>query len=252
MRFTHLIYLLNILLLFNCKQPTSYLTKIEGKKIQIEDTMVEDPAIEAFIKPYRIHIQKDLDSVLAYAPKTYSKSDGKFNTALGNFMADAIFDMVTPIFKSRTGKNIDMVILNQGGIRSNINKGNITTRTAFELMPFENSLVVVALKGTAIDSLTSYLAKSQKAHPISKLKLIIDTNFEIVESSINGEKIDPNKIYYVAINDYIYNNGDGMTFFQPNEGLYILDYKVRNALIDNFKKVDTINPVQDDRFTQIP
>ena len=55
----------------------------------------------------------------------------------------------------------------------------------------------------------------------------------------------------MATNDYLYNGGGNMTFFKPNEGLYNLDYKIRNLLIDYFKKVDTINPVIDDRFIQI-
>ncbi|CAH8294860.1 5'-nucleotidase [Mariniflexile fucanivorans] len=248
MRFTYLIYLLYILLLFNCKSPKEHLTKIEGKQIQITDSIAGDADIEAFIKPYRTHIQKDLDSVLAYSVDTYTKTEGAFNTAIGNFMADAVFDESNPIFKSKTGKNIDMVILNHGGIRSIISKGNITTRTAFELMPFENSIVVVAIKGTQVDSLISYLCKSDTPHPISKLKLSVDKNFNLIEASIQGKKIEPDKTYYVATNDYLYNGGDNMTFFKPDEGLYILDYKIRNALIDNFKKVDTIRPVRDDRF----
>ncbi|WP_308992123.1 5'-nucleotidase [Mariniflexile litorale] len=227
------------------------MTKIEGKQIQITDSLAIDPNVEAFIKPYRAHIEKDLDSVLAYAVSKYTKSDGEFNTAIGNFMADAIFDEANPIFKNRTGNNIDMVILNHGGIRSIINKGNITTRTAFELMPFENSIVVVAMKGTQIDNLVSYLSKAHKAHPISKLKMTIDKKFNVVEASINDEKIQLNKTYYVATNDYLYNGGDNMTFFKPNNGLYVLDYKIRNALIDHFKKVDTINPVRDERFIQL-
>lgn len=251
MRFTYLIYLLFISLFFNCKQPKEYLTKIEGKQIQITDSLSSDSEIENFIKPYRNHIQKDLDSVLAYSKDTYSKSDGEFNTAIGNFMADAVFDEANPIFKSRTGKNIDMVLLNHGGIRSILSKGNITTRTAFELMPFENSIVVAAIKGSQIDSLVAYLSKAKKAHPIAKLKLALDKDFNITETSINGEKIDSKKTYYVATNDYLYNGGDGMTFFQPNEGLYVLDYKIRNALIDYFKKVDTISPIRDNRFIQI-
>lgn len=251
MRFTYLIYLLYILLFFNCKQPKAYLTKIEGKQIPIEESVSANSEIEAFITPYRTHIQKDLDSVLAYSVDTYTKSDSAYNTAIGNFMADAVFDEANPIFKSRTGKNIDMVILNHGGIRSIISKGNITTRTAFELMPFENSIVVVALKGVQIDSLLNYLSKAHKAHPISKLKLAIDKDFNVMEALINDEKIDKNRTYYVATNDYLYNGGDDMTFFKPNEDVFILDYKIRNALIDNFKKVDTINPVRDDRFIQI-
>ena len=41
-----------------------------------------------------------------------------------------------------------------------------------------------------------------------------------------------------------------MTFFQPNAGLFVLDYKIRNILIDNFKKKDTLNPKRDNRFIQ--
>jgi len=251
MRFKYLIVAVITFLAFNCKHPKVYLSKIEGKQIHIADTLASDSQIEAFIKPYREHIEKDLDSVLAYSMDTYSKSDGAFNTAIGNFMADVVYDEANPIFKSRTGNNIDMVILNHGGIRSIISKGNITTRTAYEIMPFENSIVVVAIKGTQIDSLTNYLSRAKQAHPISKLKLVINKNFKVVDASIKGERIDPYRIYYVATNDYLYNGGDDMYFFKPNEGLYVLDYKIRNALIDNFKEVDTINPIRDDRFIQI-
>ena len=166
-------------------------------------------------------------------------------------MADAVYEQANPVFKARTGKDIDIVILNHGGIRSIISKGNITTRTAFKLMPFENSLVVVALKGSQIDSLINFLVQNKTAHPISKLKLSIDKNFNVVSATIKGNNLDTNKTYYVATNDYLFNGGNDMTFFKPNEGLYNLDYKIRNVLIDYFKKVDTINPVIDDRFIQI-
>lgn len=251
MTFKPFLWVILTLLIYNCKEHESYLYKIEGKEIAITDSLQSDSKINDFIKPYRDHVTKDLDSVLAYAVDTYSKSDGDFNTAIGNFMADAVYDQANPIFKARTGKNLDMVLLNHGGIRSIISKGNITTRTAFELMPFENSLVVVALKGPQIDSLMGYLSKRKKAHPISNLKLIIDQDYNIVSSTINNEKIDAAKTYYIATNDYLYNGGDEMTFFKPNDSLYNLDYKIRNVLIDYFKKVDTISPVIDDRFIQI-
>ncbi len=237
--------------LLNCIDQNNHLYKIEGHQISITDSLDSQNEIDAFVKPYRNHITKDLDSVLAYAMNNYSKSNGELNTAIGNFMADALYEQVNPIFKLRTGNDIDMVLLNHGGIRSIISKGNITTRTAFELMPFENSVVVVALKGSQIEKLTSYLCENKTAHPISKLKLIVDKNFKAISSTIKGVKIESNKIYYVATNDYLYNGGNKMTFFKPNEGIYDLDYKIRNVLVDYFKKVDTIDPVIDDRFIQI-
>lgn len=251
MRITHLFFLLNIFIFSSCKQQKLQLSKIEGKQIQITNTLSTDPKIEAFIKPFRDNIRKDLDSVLAYAVDTYSKTNGEFNTAIGNFMADAIYDEANPIFKNRTDKNIDMVLLNHGGIRSILSKGNITKRTAFELMPFENSIVIVALKGTQVNKLIEYLSKAKRAHPISKLKLTLDKDFKVIEAKINGEFIKQDKTYYIATNDYLYNGGDNMNFFKPNDSLYVLNYKIRNALIDNFIKVDTINPIRDDRFTQI-
>ncbi len=235
---------------YGCKQSPQYLSKIEGKQIGITDSLPTDKALEDFITPYRAHIQNDLDSVLAYAKATYSKSDGRFNSSLGNFIADAVYTQTDPIFNKRTGKHIDMVLLNHGGIRSSLPKGKVTSRTAYQLMPFENSIVVAAISGYQVDSLVNYLAKSKKAHPISKLKLYIDTDFEVIDATINDKPINLKSTYYVATSDYLYNGGDGMSFFKPNDSLYKTDYKVRNALIDYFKKVDTISPTTDNRFTQ--
>ncbi|MEC3907677.1 5'-nucleotidase [Tamlana sp. 2201CG12-4] len=242
--------MLYFLVFFNCKNQKSHLTKIEGSRITINDSLPSSSEIEDFIKPYKAHIDKDLDSVLAYSAETYSKTEGTFNTAIGNLMADIVYEEANPVFKKRTGFDIDMVLLNHGGIRSILPQGNISARTAYQLMPFENSIVVVALKGSQINGLTHYLSQAKRAHPISKLKLIIDDNYDIIEAKIKGKPIDQTKTYYVATNDYLYNGGDNMSFFQPNDSLYVLDYKIRNALIDNFKKVDTLSPVIDDRFIQ--
>lgn len=251
MNFKSLIFIFSIAFLFNCKQEPQHLTRIEGKQISISDSLTTDLEIETFIKPYREHVNNELDSVLAYSVDTYSKSDGQLNTAIGNLFADVIFEQANPVFKQRTGQDIDMVLVNHGGIRAIISKGDITTRTAYEIMPFENSIVVVALKGTSIKKLISYLQDAKRAHPISKLKIVVDQDFNLKEASINSKPIDTLKTYYVATNDYLYNGGDSMTFFQPNDSLYILNYKIRNAFLDYFTKVDTINPVIDDRFIQL-
>ena len=251
MNIQRIVILLFLVGFMSCKNDSWHLERIEGKQITINDSLKTVTEIDAFIKPYREHVNKELDSVLAYAVATYSKSDGELNTAIGNLFADVILNESNPVFKARTGKDIDMVLVNHGGIRSIISKGDVTIRTAFEIMPFENSIVVVALKGESINVLLNYLANANRAHPISGLKLAMDEDNNIVEATINGEAINPTKTYYVATNDYLYNGGDSMTFFKPNEGLEVLNYKIRNALLDYFIKTDTINPVIDDRFIKI-
>lgn len=242
---------IGFVLIFLCAcRNESHLYKIEGKQIPVTDSLETNAEIEAFIKPYREHVNNDLDSVLAYAVDTYSKSDGEFNTAIGNLMADAVYEQCNSIFKSRTGHDIDIVLLNHGGIRSIISKGNVTTKTAYEVMPFENSAVVVALKGKQVQELVDYLAKAKRANPISGLKLVLK-DFNVKSVSIKGKPFTINKIYFVATSDYLYDGGDNMDFFKTNDGVYTLDYKIRNVLIDYFKKKDTLNPTIDDRFIQL-
>ncbi|MBA6151135.1 5'-nucleotidase C-terminal domain-containing protein [Gelidibacter maritimus] len=250
MNFKNLFLILGLLLAMSCKTQKD-VSKIEGKNININDSLQSITSIENFIKPYRENINRDLDSILAYSVDTYSKSDGHLNTAIGNLMADVIYEEADPVFFKRTGAHIDFVLMNHGGIRSIISKGPISKRTAFELMPFENSIVVSKLPGANVKELLDYLAKAKRAHPISKLKIVLDKDGYLAESSVNQVPIDFNKTYYVATNDYLINGGDGMDFFKGSEAVYVLDYKIRNALIDYFMKTDTINPVADDRFIQL-
>ncbi|NRD21146.1 5'-nucleotidase C-terminal domain-containing protein [Winogradskyella eckloniae] len=250
MTIKHTLKLCFLLLIFSCS--TQKVSKIEGKRLNIDEHIESNKAVEAFIKPYREHVNQDMNNIISYAPETYSKSDGELNTAIGNLMADAVFAESNPVFSEKTGKNIDFVLLNHGGIRAIISKGNITTRTAYEVMPFENAVVVVAMKGNKVNEMMTYLAKAKRAHPVSKqLQLTLTADDKIKSATVLDSPIDVNKIYYVATNDYLYNGGDGMTFFQPNEGLTVLDYKIRNVLIDNFKKTDTLSPKRDNRFIKL-
>ena len=251
MSIKHVILLFSTVAFLSCVEDY-HLTKIKGKRIEINNEINGDKSIEEFVKPFRENVNKNLDSVISFALQTYSKSDGEYNTAIGNLMADAVFEEANPVFNKQTGQNIDFVILNHGGIRSIIPKGNITTRTAYKVMPFENSTVVVSLKGTQINEMLKYLSMAKRAHPLSKqVQITLDKDFQVTSASIKNQPIDADRTYYVATNDYLYNGGDRMSFFHPNDSLYVLDYKIRNILIDYFKKRDTISPKIDNRFIQL-
>lgn len=247
--FLYLIFL--PLFLLSCKQPEQSVSRIEGKQINISDSIPLNDSINAFIKPYRERIAQEMDSVLAYAPNNLNKADGDLNTAIGNMMADAVMELSGPIFKSRTGNSLDMVLLNYGGIRAPVNRGEVTTRTAFQIMPFENEVVVTELKGEQIMEIIEFLIKGNTAHPIAGMELHLNSKNEVVKASVQGEPINEDNIYYVATNDYLYEGGDNMIFFSKAENVIGTDYKIRNLLIDYFKKKDTINPEIDQRFIRL-
>ena len=239
-----------VLAMASC-QKNQQLVRIEGKRIEVNDSLGHDKAIDSFVSPFRNNVNKNLDSVLSYSTDLFSKRDGELNTAIGNMMADLVLEQANPIFKSRTGQSIDMVLLNHGGIRAILPKGPITTRTAYEIMPFENSIVVVEMQGAAMDSMLSYLARANRAHPIAGLQLWLDEPGAIFKAEINGVPIDRTRKYAVATNDYLYYGGDRMNFFKQGDSMHVLDYKIRNAMIDYFQKYDTISPKQDDRFKRV-
>ena len=231
----------------SCSQQRNVVTKIEGKQININNSFEESPSIESFIKPYRENIDKDLSEILAIAPQNIDKI-GEWQTPIGNLMADVVIKKGNPILMARKNANIDFCLLNHGGIRAIIAKGNVTARTAFEIMPFENSLIVVAMKGSAILEIPTYIIKEQKPHPLSGITFTIDKNKMAKNIQIQGKPLDENKTYYVATSDYLANGGDNMTFFKKNSDKIDLDYKLRNILIDYFKEVDTIPMVLDKRI----
>ena len=208
------IQIIGFLSLFLSCDNSKQLTKIETQNISVNAELASNAAVDAYMEPYKTHVESAMNTVISYAPKTHSKKNGQYNTALGNMMADAVMELSNPVFKSRTGKNLDMVLLNHGGIRSILSKGDVTNKTAFGIMPFENSVVVTALKGSVVLELASYLKDFGKAHPISGLEIVLNADLTFQSILINGQEIEPSKTYYVATNDYLYKGGDRMDFFK--------------------------------------
>jgi len=239
-----------ILLLLSCKNEPQHLVKIEGKLLPITEEINSDKTIEAFIQPFKEKVEGEMNAVLSYTPNDLIRTDGDLESSLGNLMADLCFERANPVFKSRTGKNIDFAMLNYGGIRAGISKGTITMEHAFNLMPFENELVVVELTSKKMQDLINYLIIENKAHPLSKQINLTITNFEH-KLTINNSPLDTSKNYFVLTSDYLQNGGDNMNFFKNPVNLFKLEYKVRNAIVDYFAETDTIKVVLDGRFRKI-
>ncbi len=235
-----------------CKENRYATAEILGKRIPIDKTIKADIAIEKFITPYKKHLNKTLDSSLVYNPKTIDKTQGKLNTAIGNLMADIVIQQAGPVFQNRSGNRIDMVLLNHGGIRAGLDKGQLSTRDAYALMPFENEIVVAELSGKKIQEMLRYLEKAKTAHPVSGIQIEMDNNYKVIKATINKKPIDINKNYFVATSDYLQQGGDNMSFFIDPVNLYQTNYKLRNAIIDYFKTTDTIKSHIDQRFIKKP
>ncbi len=235
----------------SCRQEQIGLSSIEGKQLQIDSSFRTLDSIDLLVSPYRNRINQVVDSPLAYAPVPLVLNDGKKNTSMGNLMADIVLEETAPIFKQQTGNDLDFVVLNRGGVRAIISAGSVNARNAFEVMPFENYISVVELDGTAVRQLITFLSESPKAHPIAGMQIILDKNNKLESVTINGSPFNENRNYFVATSDYLVMGGPSIGFFNETVSITDTGYLLRNAMIDHFRKVDTLTSKVDDRFIQL-
>ena len=250
MRVLYLSILSFCFVLVACKTESNW--QKYGYNIEINQQVLSDSSVVKYYQPFKKNLEESLmNTPISYSPETYKKNDGELNSTLSNMFADATYEMSNPVFNKMSGQNIDVVLLNNGGIRSIISKGNISEKTAFELMPFENSIVVLELNGLSIIKMIDYLRKVKLQHPISGLQITLNNDYSVNEVKINGASIENEKKYYVATTDYLLEGGDKMYFLAETTKTTDINYKMRDILIDYFKKYDTLKLKSDNRFIRI-
>jgi len=165
-----------------------------------------DGALEDLIAPYRTNLDKAMNSVIGQAGIKLTK--GKPESTLGTFVANLLLESA----RSADPTPVDFAMQNYGGIRiSEIPEGDITTGKIFELMPFDNLLVVVDCPSKIAKRFINDMARSGGA-PLSS-----NISFSIVEKKaehikIDGKAFDESRNYRIAMPDYIANGGGGKDY----------------------------------------
>ena len=221
---------LALLLLFSCS-PTYNLQSSDGEIIGIKAS--PDSSVLAIIAPYQKGIESEMNEVLTYSKISLTKKGSE--SLLGNFVTDLCLNYA----------DAHMCVMNNGGLRTTIDKGKITRGKLYELMPFENELVVLELNKEDYLGLLEYICK-RGGEPFSGAQIVMDKEGNIVSNTWpvnfeNGEKVK------VITSDYLANGGDKMSFFHNKEQNKV-GIKLRDAIIDYCTNTDTISATLDGRI----
>ncbi|MFN3666249.1 MAG: 5'-nucleotidase C-terminal domain-containing protein [Sediminibacterium sp.] len=233
-----------VFLLSSCSsfyQPTS----LQYTQYRIQPDLKKDSSMVALISPYTKEFNVTMNKVIGTSANQYDRN--RPECEIGNFLADAYKAMAEKNFN----RKIDAGFMNAGGIRSYFSKGNITVGKVFEIMPFDNMLVLQELKGTVLQAYLDKMAEDG-GWPVSKGVQMVIRNKKATQVMINGKPLDPNAVYVVAHSDYIANGGEDCTMLKPipqiNRG-----YLMRDAIIDYITELTgkglTVNPVLENRVT---
>ncbi len=224
-----------LIAIFSACQKKAYFSSSEAQYYDLkeEQNLTEDTDIKDFIKPYKVELDKEMDKVIGRTDKEMVKA--KPESELGNWMADILLHQ-SEIY---TKKEIDFAAVNYGGIRvPSLSKGDITKGKIFQLMPFDNLVVVLELDKKIMLQLFELMA-SKGGWPISKTVQYTIKNGKPTDIKIKGKTLEDNKTYTFAISDYIANGGDSCFFLKDakrdNTGKLL-----RDALLE-FIEADTAN-----------
>ncbi len=168
----------------------------------VDNQLNSDSSISAKIEPYKSQLVNQMGEIVAKSEKMLQKAQPE--STLGNFVADAIAQQAAAV----TDKKIDFAFMNYGGLRiASLPAGEWTKGLIFELLPFDNAIVLVELTGAELCELLDFIAQ-KGGLPISGGLRSELKNGKLENIRINGENISPTQIYQIATIDYLANGGD--------------------------------------------
>ena len=173
-----------------------------------------DPETQARVDAY----QADLDATLnVEIGVTETAMDSRRNvvrgeeSAMGNLIADAM----------RAATGADVAIMNGGGIRADRTYdpgAKLTRRDILTELPFGNVTQLTELPGSqllaALENAVSQVEKGAgRFAQVSGLTMVYDPAAEVGSRvsavTVGGAALEADKLYTVAVNDYILGGGDG-------------------------------------------
>ncbi|WP_158010148.1 5'-nucleotidase C-terminal domain-containing protein [Hymenobacter glacialis] len=171
-------------------------------------TQPEDPAVAAIIAPYHDKVTSQMQEVLGTAPVALVKAAGE--SPLSNFVADLQRARASQVL----GQPVPLGVMTNGGLRSGFAAGPVTLGSVFELMPFENELVVLDAPGPVVQQLFEFAAKVKMAVSGATYAVTFDGFPKDIRIGDQPFDINQDRTWAIAISDYLAGGGDNMVFFK--------------------------------------
>jgi len=179
-------------------------TKVEGSMITIDSVWDTHPNAKAaeILKPYKEKVDAMMYEVIGTSAMKMEK--GAPESLLSDLVAGVLQQAAVQVL----GKPADMGLVNMGGLRNILPEGDITVGDVFEILPFENSLCVLTMKGTDLRRLFEAIA-SLHGEGVSGIRLEITKNGKLLNAFVGEKPLKDDQLYTVATIDYRQMEMDG-------------------------------------------
>ncbi len=206
-----------------------------------KQTLVQDEEMVALLQPYQVKGESLVNQKLGTVDDRLAgeRSEVRFGyTNLGT--------MMTQSMKNKAGA--DLAVMNSGGIRASINAGDITYRDILQVSPFGNALAYVDMSGKEVVEYLQVVGSKPVdsgafAH-FSGVEMMIDGD-KVNVLGINGEPVDMDKTYRMALMNFSAKGGDGYPVLSDHAGYVDTGY-VDADVMREF--VERNSPLQVEKF----
>lgn len=237
--------------------PLSGADQIEYELIPVTDRFpvaTLDKNILAFLGPYQEAVDSVNNVVIAYSQYELPQER---TGGLPNLTADIAFQYGKQMVDSLRNlgldfPDIDLAIMNVGGIRNNMPKGRITEGQILSTYPFSNRFVIVGVKGQdLIEAMRVSASKGGEAVSYN-LRVVTDQTGNLKRVVIDGKELDPQEEYIVATIDYVAEGNDDLVTLARHRKIWESDEEVAIPILSWIKNQNKLGlmiaPDQTSRF----
>jgi 2',3'-cyclic-nucleotide 2'-phosphodiesterase (5'-nucleotidase family) len=200
----------------------------------ISDSIQSDPAIAALVAPFAEALVDEISEVIGRAEVEITK--GRPEGPLGTFAAEAMLKEVQNVSEDP----VDMALTNNGGLRTTIGPGPITVGKMYELMPFDNMMIVLDLSAAQVDSLAQQLARNG-GDPIAGFSFVVTPDGRATQLRVGGNTVTDDRAYRLVTSDYLANGGGPYTvLWDPTIHREELAFFLRDAFINHLRRIGNV------------
>lgn len=220
---------------------------LKWEYIPVTASVPEEPQMKALAESYNSRLDKQFKKIIGEAAVFLDGERGKIRyeeTNLGDYIADTM--------RQVTGS--DIALINAGSIRSSILKGPVTLEDIYKMMPYENYLFTLEVRGSDLLEALQRAVKSTREEEdggflhVSGLKLFIQGT-TLKSAEFDGKPLKKKKVYTLTVTDFIASGGDGYDLFKdkPSQSMAV---SLREILINDLTKNKILNPQTDGRIVR--
>ena len=224
-------YSLLIAIFFAVSCSTSYkVENVQYSHYRIQQYDEGSKTLASIVKPYSDSVNKLMNVVIGYNDVLLEKK--RLGNTLGFFITDAYLEMA----KQKLDPKVDAAFMNSGGIRlPEMSAGAITQGKIFEIMPFDNLMVLLKVKGSLLKQYLDTLAANEGVIESGiTMQIVNKTAHQIL---IGGTPLDLNGDYTIVHSDYVVMNSSLL----KNINRITNGYLLRDAIIDYVKFINSQN-----------